>query len=540
LSFHHNVDEGPPPDDFSPLFDFSPAPDPAPDYLADLPFAFPDDTDDGFILADPFCSATVSFDDDPCYAFSSDTTDPLHIRALCGDDPLLSELRSNPTQFYSLLKSDHLQFNAKTLRAHFDGGSMATTTDVLSALWHYRAFDPFDPVPPPLEVADHTSHSPVGFGFLNIPSSAPSGSTLVHCLFTPSLPATIVSPFAIGLQFNSRGYTCVSDFPSHTCSVTLHSMSPTVPDLSFPQVLVRGLLFSHPVLFPTVDQHSMPPPTALLASFESSPLPTLVRQLTRDHLRHLWHQRFGHIHSRRLAQAHQFATGVPAISKPGPLDNCPICIKAKLHKAARGVDSSRRATQCYQGLSVDFGFIVQNSSADSARVKRLSGLHRETCYCLLVDHFSGMLFGQCFASKAPPLEFLNSWLALYGLPTSTADCYVRFDLGGELGRCDDVVKLFTNAGYHVEPTAPDSSHQNGPGERPHRTIADGIRTMLAGASMPPKFWPYAFHHFIRLYNVTPHGSNSASPYEICSGSKPDLSSLCVFGCRVFALPARPR
>jgi hypothetical protein len=69
-----------------------------------------------------------------------------------------------------------------------------------------------------------------------------------------------------------------------------------------------------------------------------------------------------------------------------------------------------------------------------------------------------MLFGQCFSSKAPPLEFLNSWLALYGLPTATPDCYVRFDLGGELGRCDDVVKLFTHAGYIVEPTAPDSSH----------------------------------------------------------------------------------
>jgi hypothetical protein len=151
-----------------------------------------------------------------------------------------------------------------------------------------------------------------------------------------------------------------------------------------------------------------------------------------------------------------------------------------------------------------------------------------------------MLFGQCFTSKAPPINFLNSWLALHGLPTSVPDCYVRFDLGGELGRCDDVVQLFTNAGYHVKPTAPDSSRQNGPGEHPHRTITDAIRTMLAGASLDPKFWPYAFHHFLQLYNVTPHGDRTSSPVEICSGNKPDLSYLCVFGCRVFALPAHPR
>jgi hypothetical protein len=136
-------------------------------------------------------------------------------------------------------------------------------------------------------------------------------------------------------------------------------------------------------------------------------------------------------------------------------------------------------------------------------------MHGETCYCLLVDHFSGMLFGQWFRSKAPPLEFLQQWLSTYGLSCTIPDRYVRFDLGGQLGRCADVIQLFTNAGYIVETTAPDSSHQNGPGERPHRTIADAIRTMLSGAALPPKFWPYAFHHFLRLYNVTVHGDKNS-------------------------------
>jgi len=61
------------------------------------------------------------------------------------------------------------------------------------------------------------------------------------------------------------------------------------------------------------------------------------------------------------------------------------------------------------------------------------------------------------------------------------------DQGGELGRCPDIVTLFESTGYSVELTAPDSSHQNGPGERPHRTISDAIRTMLAGAGLEPKF-----------------------------------------------------
>jgi hypothetical protein len=110
------------------------------------------------------------------------------------------------------------------------------------------------------------------------------------------------------------------------------------------------------------------------------------------------------------------------------------------------------------------------------------------------------------------------------------------DPGGDLSFCQAVVELFENAGYAFEPTAPNSSHQNGPVERPHQTIADAIRTMLAGASLSPKKWPYAFYHFLHLYNVMPHG-DEASPFEIKTGKKPDLRHLHIFGCCVYAFPS---
>jgi hypothetical protein len=99
------------------------------------------------------------------------------------------------------------------------------------------------------------------------------------------------------------------------------------------------------------------------------------------------------------------------------------------------------------------------------------------------------------------------------------------DLGGELGRCQEVLDLFTQAGYAVEPTAPNSSHQNGPVERPHRDIGNSIRAMLSGASLASRFWPYAFYHFLphafyhflRLHNMTIHGDQVKTPYELCSG-----------------------
>jgi hypothetical protein len=71
-------------------------------------------------------------------------------------------------------------------------------------------------------------------------------------------------------------------------------------------------------------------------------------------------------------------------------------------------------------ISLDFGFIAQHSS-DTSRIKRLQGLNGETCYCLLIDHFSGTLYGETFCSKAPPIDFLNRWLVRHGLPVPVAD-----------------------------------------------------------------------------------------------------------------------
>jgi len=59
---------------------------------------------------------------------------------------------------------------------------------------------------------------------------------------------------------------------------------------------------------------------------------------------------------------------------------------------------------------------------------------------------------------------------------------------------------------------------------------------LAGTGLESKFWPYAFRHFLHLYNVTPHRMHGASPYTLCSGQLPNLTLLCTFGCQVYILP----
>ena len=177
-------------------------------------------------------------------------------------------------------------------------------------------------------------------------------------------------------------------------------------------------------------------------------------------------------------------------------------------------------------------------SSDPKRFDNLVGLNGETCYVLITDHYSGRIFGRAFATKAPPVDWLNRWLA-----NNAPDClekYVRMDGGGELGKCHEIRDTFANFGYQVQLTGPDSSHQNGPGERPHQTIGDALRAMLSGAALRPAFWPYAFYQYVRLYNFVPRGSRPSSPHEMCGGELPDLSKLRTFGCRVHVRPTTAR
>jgi hypothetical protein len=63
--------------------------------------------------------------------------------------------------------------------------------------------------------------------------------------------------------------------------------------------------------------------------------------------------------------------------------------------------------------------------------------------------------------------------------------------------------------------------------------------MFHGVGLPFKFWPYAFHHYIMLHNVMPHGNQGIHVVR-AGGPVPHLGDLRTFGCRVVVQPPVPR
>ena len=96
---------------------------------------------------------------------------------------------------------------------------------------------------------------------------------------------------------------------------------------------------------------------------DPNPLPEeyLVRSLSRSALRMLWHQRLGHLNFCRLSTMHCFVKGMPEFKLPNELESCPICLAAKLRKQPAGTKTTMRSTIRNQGISNNFGFMVQRS-----------------------------------------------------------------------------------------------------------------------------------------------------------------------------------
>jgi len=71
-------------------------------------------------------------------------------------------------------------------------------------------------------------------------------------------------------------------------------------------------------------------------------------------------------------------------------------------------------------------------------------------------------------------------------------------------------------------------------------VANAIRALLLGANLPIKFWPHAFHFWLRINNSMASRDQLVSANYITAGKKDDLLALRTFGCRAWVRPPGQR
>ena len=474
------------------------------------------------------------------------------------------------------------------IRAQIDTGAFVTCTNQRHMLHDYREFSPSHPCPVRLLPAKVGSDMlPHGVGYLHVPAPTAEGHLAVRTFFHPEITTTVIDERDF-LKANGRKASDYkgekiekfTDAGTFTLSVS-HRLRHS-QDIVMHGILRHGKCYTAPLIPPDLpaDHPNATPSTSSAKALEDDPdfaaaceratiqaifayqedeydtlrsslkdtprlyhgLPfhefiqkyTPVSTIKAETERLLWHQRLGHPSDYYLYHAHKHVTGVPRFSHEHPvLDRCPTCIQAKQTKEPAGKNSTRSATVPYQGLSIDFSFSGVQSK-DSDRSADYLGLHGETSWILVSDHFTRRLHGDTRVSKATPLKWIRHFLTHHS--PRVPDKYVYLDQGGELYHNPAVRALFKEFNYEVRPTGSDASNQNGPVERAHLTIANAIRAMLHGAGLSPTFWPYAFHHYLRIKNAIPSKDQDKSPLTLATGKVDDFSQFRTFGCRVWVRP----
>jgi hypothetical protein len=462
---------------------------------------------------------------------------------------------------------------ASAPRAQIDTGASVSCTDQLSWLHDYVPFTPSLPCPIRLMPATVGSDaSPVGFGHLHIPAINSRGYLAVRTFYTPALRTTVVDERDLILaaghsRRDIESTQFLSNFDSGTFIFRANHKLQRSLDVVVTGILFDAKAYTHPLLLPFCDPVSIQAratsdPTFLPAcerlalmvvhlhqedayqqlrhDLASLPSPEYIHQhtpilaLRQDTERLLWHHRLGHPGDSYLFAAHRYIKGVHRFKHMDPiLDSCPTCLRSKQTKNPAGPHTTRTATVPFQGLSIDFSFAGVRSHHPN-RSSYFVGFNGETCWILISDHFSRFKLGYTRISKAAPLDWLRRFLQQHA--PQCPGKYVHMDQGGELFANPQVRALFTEFGYSIFPTGADASHQNGPVERGHLTVANAIRSLLTGANLDVRFWPYAFHHWLRIDNSLTSRDQTATPLKIAMDKVDDFSDFRTFGCRVWVRP----
>ncbi len=438
-------------------------------------------------------------------------------------------------------------------RMHLDGGANLSVTPRLDLLVKYKNIKKH-------AIAGVAQDGPAlyatGVGYL--PWRAEDGTTLlVKCYFSNNAAETIISPTDVVVnKFQDyNAWSQYSNLDTGQGYITFHRRD-NENDTVFPLTTTNGLWYYHGVNLTDYQPLSG-------NQFNNTPC---IRSMTRQEEYELYHFRLGCAGDDTMEEIPKHADDCPTL-KRNPFRRCKICMQEKCtyrpmpsnyHKQDKKSppvtntnmpqDTTAVSTppiepvQMLPGqmFQMDFGFVrgkgFSTKDEDGRRITSLDGMN---CYLIIVDRATRRTWVFPRKSKDPPIDLVRKFLQQNKCRTSTR-LIIRTDQGGELYGSQEFQQMVDQEGYIMEPTATDSSFQNGLAERPNRTLATIMRCLLRNAGLGPEYWSWALVHAAYIKNRLPHRTTNQTPYLAWSGNKPSLKHLRIFGCPVIVRLPGPR
>jgi hypothetical protein len=311
----------------------------------------------------------------------------------------------------------------------------------------------------------------------------------------------------------------------------------------------------------------------------------------------LWHQRMGHPSPHTLQRTFNMVQGLPQLSSNYSHFHCPFCDVAKLQKSSGNKESTRDAFLPGTAFHMDLGFIwgpktiVDNKgTTKTAKVQTAQLSHDGYSAYLIIIDAAPTRYIFCFPLKthSPQIALIDYFLSQHGRANKACittmpngllhksnsfsdvcnkhgyakkahkiidgpykdllnmglECpryYIWTDNGNELaGSSQAFRETASNQDFLVKFTAPDSSSENGLGERRHCTLKEKVQCLLYTAGLGVEFWGNALLHAVWLYNRTFHTAIDKTPFEAWTGRQPCLDQLLTFGLKITTRKAKTR
>lgn len=237
---------------------------------------------------------------------------------------------------------------------------------------------------------------------------------------------------------------------------------------------------------------------------------------------HTWHRRMGHcdVSVVNAIVVKDLATGIE-LSDCGERIVCECCLKGKLVRKPFPQVLERKSKRPLDIIHTDLCGPMEHPTPSGNRY-----------FITLIDDFSRFCVVFLLKSKDEAADKIMEYVQWVENIFDRKPCVLRSDGGGEY--VDERLRQFCRSeGIQQQFSTPYSPQSNGVAERKNRSLQEMASCMLLDANLPKVYWGEAILTATFIQNRLPSRAVDKTPFELWTGSKPNLKDLRIFGCEAY-------
>lgn len=238
---------------------------------------------------------------------------------------------------------------------------------------------------------------------------------------------------------------------------------------------------------------------------------------------YLWHRRLAHLNYTDVKRLSTLVDGMGVMNNDARAV-CEPCVFGKQSRKPFNGSGGARSSRVLELVHSDVCGPVTPVTWDEQRF-----------LVTFIDDYTHFTVVYLLKNKSNVIDMFERYKSMAETHTGQKIAKIRCDNGGEY-ISNKFRAICDGAGIQIQYTEPYTPQHNGVAERMNRTLLEKARSMIADSKMSKEFWGEAVYCAAYISNRSPSRAidSDATPVELWTGKKPNLSRLRVFGSPAYA------